>query len=515
MGRSSVLLWVLVSVLFAADTPAQPGSPLAAWSQLVGRLEQTPGFSSAQVGFSLLQPDGSVLFGHQEQKAFIPASTLKAVITAAALDVLGPEHRFRTQLVYDGSLQDSVLNGNLWIIGEGDPSLGSNREELLGAAALLKEWVAAIRAAGIRRIEGQVIGDGRFYGAPEVPGGWAWDDLGNYYAPVLTGLTLDENRSYLTFNTPEQVGAPAALLRVEPNLPGWLWINECRSGNPGSGDECYLYAAPGLRTIYARGTLPPGRPGFSVEGSWPDPDLAAAQRLVLALEAAGCKVKGGAVSALLPPEAVMAQLPQKAASAQRSPGAAGSSPAWKERPDSLSQVWVGYSPALGDLVRWTNEKSLNGYAESFLRALGQKDGDPSINGGRKALKSWLKERPQISDSGWNLNDGSGLSRRNTVTPLGMANLMVWCLRQSWGDVFYQSLPRSGQSGTLRNLLPNEPGRIAAKSGSLNGTRAYVGFATGISGQRYPFCITVNHAEAGPAALRTALEPLFNAMLALP
>ena len=493
---------------------AQPDASRVAWSERISTLEQTPGFSTAQVGFSLLQPDGQVLFGHQEQKAFVPASTLKAVVTAAALDVLGPEHRFRTRLVVDGFIQDSVLEGNVWIIGEGDPSLGSDRENLPGGAAILKAWIAALRAAGIRKINGQVIGDGRFYGAPEIPGGWAWDDLGNYYAPVLTGLTFDENRSYLSFNTPDNVGAATTLLRVEPDLPGWLWVNECTTGSPGSRDQCYLYSAPGFKTIYARGTIPAGRQNFSVEGSWPDPDLAAAQRLVLALQAAGMEVNGGAASALLPPEMLTTQA-QPGQQPEQSLNANGVSPVWKERPEKITEIWVGYSPALRDLVRWTNEKSLNPYAESFLRALGQKSGDASIDGGRKALETWLRERPAISDAGWNLDDGSGLSRRNTVTPSGMTNLMVWCLRQPWSDFFYQSLPRSGQSGTLRNLMPSSAGRIAAKSGSLNGTRGYVGFVQGASEQRYPFCIIVNNAEAGPAALRTAFEPLFNAMLDLP
>lgn len=497
MGRPQGLLWLFVSFFSAFTAIAQPGASVAAWSQLLEKLEQSPGFSAAQVGFSLMQPDGQVLFGYQDQRAFLPASTLKAVVCAAALDIFGPDHRFQTTLLVDGTVQDSVLQGNVWLVGQGDPSLGSNRAGLPGAEALLKEWVSAVRAAGISRISGQVIGDGRFYGAPEVPGGWAWDDMSNYYAPVLTGLSFDENRSFLTFKTPAQVGAPTVLLSVKPNLPGWLWVNECRSGSPGSGDQCYLYAAPGFKTIYARGTLPAGQSEFSVEGAWPDPDLAAAQRLLLALQAAGIAVEQGAASALLTPEA------------------SGFSPEWKARPEMVREIWVGYSPALRDLVRWTNEKSLNSYAESFLRALGQQTGNPSVDGGRRALAAWLKERPRIAETGWNLDDGSGLSRRNTVTPLGMANIMVWSQRQSWADAFYQSLPLSGQSGTLRNLMPEAPGRIAAKSGSLSGTRAYAGFVNGRSGQRYPFCVIVNNAETGSPALRTALEPLFNAMLALP
>jgi D-alanyl-D-alanine carboxypeptidase/D-alanyl-D-alanine-endopeptidase (penicillin-binding protein 4) len=437
-----------------------------------------------------MNAQGETLHRHQAEKAFLPASTLKTVVTAAALDLLGPDYRFRTRLFISGTLADSVLQGDVWL-------LGSDRPGLPGAEALLGQWVSALKAAGIARINGRIIGDGRFLGVPELPGGWSWDDLGNYYAPVVSGLTFDENRFALILKTPPQPGYPNRLLRVTPDLPGWQLINESRAGQPGSGDQCYFYTAPGMRTIYARGTLPPGQEAYSVEGAWPDPDLAAAQRLWLALEAAGVSVSEGAASALLPPDPV------------------NPSPGWKALPDPLREVWVGYSPALRDLVRWTNQQSLNGYAETLLRALGQQAGDPSVDGGRKALQRWLETRVGLSDRGWQLDDGSGLSRRNSATPSGMTYLMVWIMRQTWAGDFEQSLAQSGQSGTLRNFMVQAPGRVLAKSGSIQGTRAYVGYVLGLSGQRYPFYVVINGAETSNATLKSALEPLFQAMLQLP
>jgi D-alanyl-D-alanine carboxypeptidase/D-alanyl-D-alanine-endopeptidase (penicillin-binding protein 4) len=252
-----------------------------------------------------------------------------------------------------------------------------------------------------------------------------------------------------------------------------------------------------MQTIFARGTLPPDQASYSVEGAWPDPDLAAAQRLWLALEAAGISVSQGAVSALLPPDPL------------------NPSPVWMPFPDTAREVWVGYAPPLRDLVRWTNQHSLNGYAETLLRVLGRQAGDPSVDGGRKALQQWGQNRVGLADRGWQLDDGSGLSRRNSATPSGMTNLMVWIMQQPWGAEFEQSLAQSGQSGTLRTFMTKYPGRILAKSGSMQGTRAYVGYALGLSGQRYPFCVVINGAETGNAALKSALEPLFQAMVQLP
>lgn len=467
------------------------------------QMEQHPALRSATWSFSLLDPGGTPVAMRRPEKTLAPASVLKLLSTAAALDQLGPGHRFPTRMAWSGRLEGGTLYGTLWLIGGGDPSLGSKRGGLPGLEATLSSMVKACRQAGIWHIEGQVLGDGRLYGQPAAPASWCWDDLGNYYAPVLNALCLDENRFSIRYQTPAEPGRPARLIAVEPELPGWLFTHDVLSGEPGSRDETYVYAAPGLRTISLQGTLPPGRSDIAVRGAWPDPELAAAQHLLKALEAAGLTVSGGAAaassSATLPPPPT----------------------------PSLQTIWQHNSPPLAQLVQWTNEQSLNLHAEMLLLALNSRaapDAAPTHSPQKQALQvleNWLREGPgargeqQQLFEAWSLHDGSGLSLRNAVTAEGMSHLLYWASLQPWAADWQASLPRSGQSGTMRRIASHAPGRIAAKTGTLGNVRAYAGYVQGKGGSAYPFCLLINHSSEDGEDLSQALNPFWDAMLALP
>ena len=462
-------------------------------SRVLGQFNQVPALKAATWSFSLLNPKGSAIMSRHSEQALIPASTLKIMVTTAALDVMGPDYRFYTKLAYTGSIQDGTLEGDLWIIGGGDPSLGSGRGSLGGPDSVIEIWIQACQKAGIKKINGAVYGDGQLFGAADIPGGWPWDDIGNYYAPVLNALTLNENRLRFQFNTPAQVGQLSTIQSVVPNIPGLTIQNQVYSGPSGSGDETFVYTAPGSRQVLVRGTLPAGRTQYPVTGAFPDPEWAIALQLVEALKSKGIPVSRNGLSA-----------------------------ANTERPENLKELVSITSPPLKELVQWTNELSLNGYAETFLRMLGTRSpSNPkpyakvSVPSGLSFINNWLINRPNLSKADWNLNDGSGLSLRNTVTSASMTKLLYWTQSQSWSADFMASLPKSGQSGTMTRIAPQAPGRIVAKSGSLDGVKAYAGFVKGKSGSWYPFCILVNHAEGSGVAVRQALSPLFDALLTLP
>jgi D-alanyl-D-alanine carboxypeptidase/D-alanyl-D-alanine-endopeptidase (penicillin-binding protein 4) len=518
-----------------AGSHKTPGDGAAApdpsYSQSLARLEEQwealghlPALKGASRSLVLRSPDGSLLRAFDGERRLVPASTAKVLVTAAALDLLGPRHRFRTALVGRGYLdQKGVWQGDLVLLGGGDPSLGSGREGCLDADAQLAEWVQAVRAAGIRRIRGRLIGDGLLWGEPEAPGAWAWDDLGNHFAPSLDALIFDENRFYSHFRTPLAAGAPAELLGTEPDLPHAEIRHRVRSGAPGSGDQAYAYSIPGGSAVLWKGQLPPGRKRFTVKGAWPDPSLAAATRLEQALEKAGIAVDGEAASAWV-------LLPGYAAT---------------NSGQTTDTLWTAASPTLHRLVQWTNRESLNGYAEALLRALGQQGQGPgngdrplekkgasalpgkapagSVEAGLEILQQWLQEqareacRGQVgcSTDAWSLNDGSGLARRNRLDAQSFSALLAHWTAAPWFESFFLSLPRSGGLGTLARVAPEAPGRLAAKSGTIGGVRCYAGYWQGRSGNWYPLVLLLNHADASGSAMRLALDPVLQALLPLP
>ncbi len=434
-------------------------------------------------------PDGRPLWSRDAQRRVVPASTAKLLTTAAALDRLGPEHRFPTRLEARGAAgAEGGWDGDLVLVGGGDPSLGSGREGLPTAEVLASDWADAARAAGLRAVNGRALGNGTAWGEPEAPGGWAWDDLANHFAPPLDALILAENRFSSRFRTPSAEGEPATLLGTEPPPGPFSVRHRVRAGAPGSGDRTWAYAAPGGREILWRGTLPPGRAAYAVDGAWPHPSLAAAERLRAALEAGGIPVADGAAAT--------------------------------EGPDARPArvLWEGTSPPLAELVGWTNRESLNPYAEAFLRALGERAGDASVAGSLEALEAWVRAEATAAgvDAGaWTVADGSGLSRRNALDAGGFTALLAAWRERPWFDAFFASLPRSGGLGTLASVAPSAPGRIAAKSGTLTGVRAYTGYVRGRSGTWYPFFVAIGGADAGSGALRLALEPWLGALTELP
>ena len=175
-----------------------------------------------------------------------PASNLKLLTTAVALDMLGGDYQINTDLEYDGQINSKgELNGNLYIRGEGDPTLGSS--EMEGVArydSLFRIWVEQIKAKGIIKITGNIIGDDSYFDYMPLPGGWAWDDIGNYYAAGTSGLCINENLYYLYFKPADSVGEKAEVIRTEPQLANLSFINHMKTGKKGSGDNGYIYAAP-------------------------------------------------------------------------------------------------------------------------------------------------------------------------------------------------------------------------------------------------------------------------------
>jgi len=235
--------WPLTALFFLFFSTASPGQPaatgprpdslaLAGVRATLDELHRSPLLRHGTLAFSLRRAaDGLPLLDLNAQQSLPPASTLKLVTTATALAVLGGDFTFQTTLEHDGTLRDSVLMGNLFIRGTGDPSLGSSRfPDQADAPTVLRAWLDALRRAGIRRIDGQLVGDATALAALPVPGTWAWDDLGNYYGAGVFGLNFQENFYRVVFQPARTVGQPARVLRTEPAAPYLQFRNRVRTG---------------------------------------------------------------------------------------------------------------------------------------------------------------------------------------------------------------------------------------------------------------------------------------------
>jgi len=254
----------------------------------VKEMAARPGIQNASWGISVKDAaTGRVILERDAQKNLLPASILKIFVTAAAFDLLGADYRIRTGVYYDGAISNGSLNGNIYLKGAGDPSLGSQFiKDARSADDTFKLWADAIKAKGINAINGAVVGDESLFESVQ-PGSWAWEDIGNYYAAPASALTINDNLYKLYFKPGENPGDKAEALRTEPLLPELTFKNHVLTGPGGSGDNTYVYAFPGLHEAVLRGTVPRGPAEFAVKGALPDPALFAARSFSAFLARAG------------------------------------------------------------------------------------------------------------------------------------------------------------------------------------------------------------------------------------
>lgn len=434
---------------------------------------------------------GQTMAGYDSHRSLTPASSLKVITSASALALLGEQFRFETHLEYDGALgADGVLRGNLYIYGSGDPSLGSDRlGEQHAPDKLMALWVEVIRRTGIKSIQGKIIGDGSAFGTQMAPGGWAWEDLGNYFGAGASGLNFHENYFSLYLKSGPNPGDAVEILRSEPASPELTLINELRAGPKGSGDNSMMYGAPYASQRYLRGSIPPGRSSFVVKGALAEPALTCARFLAEQLANGGIRATGGASSYRL-----------ELLNAGRMAG-------------QRRRIYTHYSPPLRELIVPLNQESINLYAECLLLAIARKQGKAGdLEAGAGAMRDYWKNSG-VDVRGMNLCDGSGLSQCNALTTFQLADILARAQRAPWREAFSNSLPLAGRSGTLEYMLRGTiaEGRLRAKSGYIGGVRAYAGLVQARSGKTYAFAMIANHFDCTPGEMRRKFEKLMVAI----
>ncbi len=418
-----------------------------------------------QANISVLIKDsetGEVIDQHRSENVVPPASVMKLLTTGAALEMLGPSFRFTTTLEYTGSIENGVLNGNLYIRGGCDPSLGN----LKGTQAFIFKWIKAIKAAGIRSINGAVIADMSLLDGDAANPNWLWEDCGNYYAPGIFALNYMSNTLNIVLRS-GAVGSVAEVIRTEPNYPGLKTINHIRCTEI-TYDGAYVHGLPYSQERYLTGSVPSNRGQFGVRSDMPNPGWLLAIHLTKFLGEAGVSVAQ--------PASYMS-----------------------ERGLDIGVRQVIYehkSDSLGALIAETNIYSNNLYAESIFRYMGLNYGKPgTIHNSCEVVREFWRLRG-VSTKGALIKDGCGLAPQDAVSAETLVQLLQYMNRSKNREIWIQSLPVSGGQGTLSSLCRGTvlEGRIHAKSGTIAGTKNFAGYIDLPNGRQWTFAILVNSAQ---------------------
>ena len=472
--------WALIAgEVTGREAPASPAA-LARVRRAVGALAGAPTVVSGTVGFYLASLDAPerALVERNSRQSFITASTLKSLTTGAALEILGPDFAFETEVLWHPETGDLVVRG------AGDPTIGRG-----GWDDLFGTWLNGLRSAGVSEVRGRIIADESAWESQEIPDGWTWLDIGNYYAPPLTPLAFHDNEFRLWFRLEGPPGDPAGLYDAEPWPDGLQIVDELRIGEPGTGDEAYAFGAPGAERYVIRGTLAPDAGKEFIRVALPDPALFCVQEFTKFLHSRGVPVHG-------------------AATTTRRLSAGGGAPA---RTGGVTVARHRSAP-LREMIAAINHRSLNLDCECLLRTVGNGRARDGLN----ALRDhWAGKKLPLA--GCQQTDGSGLSRTNMITPEFMARANASVISGPHGADFLASLPVLGApESTLRRLTPSGKGVVIhAKSGTIERVKAYTGLVTLSSGRQYVFAIMVNNYD-GPYSQDVApgLAAIFEALAAL-
>lgn len=431
----------------------------------------------------------SILAEYNSTSSLVPASTLKIVTTGAALSMLGSDFKFETKLQYDGTF-DSIngkIKGNLYILGGGDPTLQSSYfRDKKDSLTVVEKWAYALKAKGIKQIDGAVIADASIFEDNMVPAQWIWGDMGNYFGAGANGLSYHDNM-YTVFYNSGELGSKTSIVKISPSISNLQFVNTVTAG--GSGDNAVIYGSPYSNYRFAEGTIPANKSNYEVDGSIPDPSLFCAQELNAALKKAGISVSEKPTTVK-----IQKDNSEYAAANRRT-------------------LYTHYSPSLDKIVYYTNLKSNNMYAEHLMKYIAfKKTGVGSTADGVKIISNFWKEKG-VDIGGLTMNDGCGLARANVITTKTQTQILRVLSKEKNFNAFYNSLPIAGKSGSLGGLCEGTiaENNLRAKSGYITGARGYCGYVKNKKGELLCFSVLANNYECSPTEMKRKLEKILVAI----
>ncbi len=481
------------AALFCCGTFINAQTEVEGLQKVVETIVEDPALGEAVISICVRTGDGNTLVDIDGDNMVIPASNMKLISTGAALHALGADYRFETKIGHDGEIRDGVLHGNLYIIGGGDPTTGSKDSIAVEVGQTFAQWKKIICDAGIRRIDGHIVGDGRcFDGMTEHPT-WLWEDLGTYYGSGSTGLMFYENMQSFNVSAGAQ---PGGNVNVTPSYPLTPWMEfrySCETGKAGTGDQLYMYASDLAPVAEIRGTFAVDRKPKRIDCSNKFPEYTCASYFTDYLKGQGIPCSDGPADFRL---------------------------CTGIKAGEMNILGSTFSPSLKRILFETNHASNNLYAETLLRTIGrEKTGKACYDSCYVALDNVFKEL-NISTKGSRIVDGSGLSRQNYISADFFCRFLGAMMSSPSFEDYISTLPSPGSKGTLANNMAKSPAelkvRIKVKSGSMNGVRCYSGYiipTEGCKDDTIIFSIMTNNCTSPAWKVRQLMDKIMAALAA--
>lgn len=403
-------------------------------------LLASPAMFSGNLTFYVSDEKGNMVYEYQGNKGLSTASTMKIFTAAAALETLGIDYRYTTKIAY---------NGSLYVFSNGDPSLGSWRYDGYKPENFIQKLGEALKSKNISRISGDLVIDDTYFDFQKIPGGWPYNDIGNYYGAGVWGVNWRENQ--FDINT---FGKDINNFNLD--LKDIKIVNELRT--EGDSDKSIIYTSPYSNLVYANGTLP--EKAITISGATPNPPKQMAIEIINELRRLRIDFNG---KIIIGSERIINA----------------------EKPLGFPEdkIILEYkSPSLDKLVAKFLEKSINLYGEVFLKTMAkEKTGNPSFESGINYLKNYWKQRG-IDERMINFEDGSGLSPQNYASAKAEVLALLWARKQPWFTEYLQG-------------FPIQKNGMKMKSGSIKDCKAFAGYHTSKDGKNYVFSIIMNNYQA--------------------
>ena len=476
------------------------GTTTRTLSELQARISEIlrrPELAAAMVGIKIASLDtGKVLFEQNANKLLLPASNMKLYTVAAALDRLSPDYHFVTS-VYAPAKADAsgIVHGNLTIYGRGDPSIAARFNGDYFRA--LDDLSARIAATGVKRVEGDLIGDESYFTGPPYGSGWQWEDLQWGFGAEVSALSINDNLTNLSITPGRQVGA-SAVVSINPPDPLLKINNHMTTTAKGTRRNLMVHRDLASDIVEIHGSMALDDAGYTGRLGISRPGLLFVYLLRSALAQKGIVVLGKT-------RTIAPSLSMVSASANTPVS-------------GLVELTNLQSPPFGMIAAQTLKPSQNLYAELILRTLGKVAGSSnsempdaertSESDGLEVLRTFLREAG-VDSSALVLSDGSGLSRDDMVTADATVQLLSYMRRHRYATAFRDALPIAGVDGTMRNRMKGTPAQnnLRAKTGELSNASSLSGFVTSAAGEVLVFSIMVNNFPNGVNPPSICIDPI--------
>ncbi|HWU75988.1 MAG TPA: D-alanyl-D-alanine carboxypeptidase/D-alanyl-D-alanine-endopeptidase [Rhodanobacter sp.] len=470
----------------AASVTPPAASARAGLGAQIDALIRQPRFATASWGIAVASLDsGRMLYAHRADKLLQPASTAKLFTAALSLAELGPDYHMTTRLLSPGKIRNGRLDGPLVLYGTGDPTLGT-----AGNADWATRLASQLAARGIKHIHGDLIADDSYFTGPTFGTGWEAGDLQSWFAVPSSALSVDENIVNVTVKPGASAGMAASITLAPVDGVSTL-LGRIDTTLPRAPGDINLYRAPGSDTLYAFGSVPANSHEARFRLAMTDPAMQAGRQLRQALLNIGIRLTG-TVRVLHWPQDDGALLAHA---------------------DILAEV---RSPPLLEVLQRGLKRSQNLYLQNLLLNAGahEQATEATRDSGFSdteshaihALRRLLTQLGIAPDASW-IAEGTGLSRRDLVTPDAIVHLLGYLDGQPYAAQLRAALPLAGVDGTLVHRMRNTAaaGNLQAKTGSMTYVHCLAGYVTSAGGERLAFAIMLNNYEAAAGAPRASRD----------